>query len=215
MSASPVRTRVSPEIIVLCGLPDRPHHFRPSGLVGPVPAADDHGIWLGPRHLRLRHRDPEPALGRRPALRRRGRRPVRRLPRALRGRASLCARPRRHGLCHHARRSAYRRRRADRLRPVRLLVQPGARRLRQAPAGEVAAHGLRRRHGGGLLRPVPVPAHRQRADRCVRLASGATGLRRQRAARHAPGSRARDAADRRCRSGGAPRPSRTSRSARP
>ena len=48
-------------------------------------------------------------------------------------------------------------RRADRLRAVRLLLQRGARRLRQAPARALAADGLRGRHGRRLLRAVPFP----------------------------------------------------------
>ena len=170
----------------------------------------------------LRHRDPEPALGPRPALRGRGGRPVRRPPGALRRRAPLRARPRRDGLCDDARHAASRRRRAHRLRPLGLLVQPGARRLRQAAAGEVAAHGLRRRHGGGLLRPVPVSADRQRPDRsfgwqqalvvfAASAAPGPAAVARARDAAAAQGVRRRAGAggepvDRQALSGGFPAP---------
>ena len=52
----------------------------------------------------------------------------------------------------------------------------------------------RRRHGGRLVRPVPVRAVRRRADRQRRLAAGAAGVRRPAAADRSDGARARDAA---------------------
>ena len=79
-------------------VPDRPDHLRPARLGRPVPGPDDVGIRLGPRHLRARHRDPEPPVGRRTALRGRRRGPVRRLAGALRRRLALRGRARGHGL---------------------------------------------------------------------------------------------------------------------
>ena len=64
-------------------------------------------------------------------------------------------------------------RRADRLRPVRLLVQSGHLVVRQAAAGKLALARLRRRHGVGLVRPVPVLAARRKPDRHFRLAHDA------------------------------------------
>ena len=86
-------------------------------------------------------------------------------------------RPRRHGQCLDAGHAASRRRRADRLRPRRLLLQPRHRRLQQAPAGSLASARLRRRHRRRLLRPVPVSAVRQRPHRGVRLALDVDRLR--------------------------------------
>ena len=176
-------------------LPDRPDHLRAPGLGRAFPDSDDDGIRMGTGHVQLGHRHSEPALGCGTALRRRDGGSIRHAAGAVRRRRALRAGPRRDGLCDHARHASPGRRRAHRLRPLRLLVQSGARRVRQAPAGEVAAHGLRRRHGGGLLRPVPLPAHRQRAHRCCRLAADAPRLRGSRPARPAPLARARDAAD--------------------
>ena len=54
-----------------------------------------------------------------------------------------------------------------------LLVLGGARRFRQAPAGALAFARIRRRYGGGLVRPVSLFAARGVADGCVRLADRA------------------------------------------
>ena len=97
-------------------------------------------------------------------------------------------------LCGDAAVARSRRRRADRLRPVRLLVQSRAVGVRQAAAAGAARHRVRRRHRGGLVRPVPVRAARRRADRQFRLAAGADGLRRPDAADRAAFARAVDAA---------------------
>ena len=85
-------------------------------------------------------------------------------------------------------------RRADRLRPRRLLVPDGGRRARQARAGELALVRVRRRHRRGLVRPVPVLAARACADRRVLLADRAAGLRRHDAAGAAAVAGAGDAA---------------------
>ena len=61
-------------------------------------------------------------------------------------------------------------------------------------AGALAHAGVRRRHRGGLVRPVPVLAARRRADRLRRLAERAGHLRRPAAAHRAVVARARDAA---------------------
>ena len=80
------------------------------------------------------------------------------------------------------------------LRPVRLLVQPRHRRLRQAAAAELAFARLRRRHRRRLVRAVPVFADRRGADGQIRLADGADDLRRRDDADLAAGDRAGDAA---------------------
>ena len=85
-------------------------------------------------------------------------------------------------------------RRADRLWPRRLLVPDGDRRARQARAGELARVRVRRRHGGGLVRPVPVFAAGAFADRRVLLADRAAGLCRLHAAGAAAVAGAGDAA---------------------
>ena len=59
-----------------------------------------------------------------------------------------------------------------------LLVLGRARRVRQAAAGALALAGLRRRHGGGLVRPVSLFAARRLADGRIRLADHAADLRR-------------------------------------
>ena len=94
-----------------------------------------------------------------------------------------------------------RRRRPDRLRSVRLFVQPGAVGVQQAAAAREARHRARRRHRGRLVRAIPVRAVRRRDDRQFRLAGGADGVRAADAADRAAVAGDRDAAcdvDRTC-----------------
>ena len=121
---------------------------------------------------------------------------------AERGRGPLCARSRRHGLREHARHAPSHGRRGDRLRPCRLVLHGGDRRLRQADAAGVADVRVRRRHGRRFVRPVPVLAACGRVDRRVRLAAHAADFRRLRSAHHPAvagigGSRRGDAGRRR------------------
>ncbi len=83
-----------------------------------------------------------------------------------------------------------------RLRHRRNLVHAGTCLLRQAAAGKLAIARLRRRHRGGLVRPVPVLAARGRADSGLRLAERAVHLQRDRAAHHSALAGARRATDR-------------------
>ena len=71
----------------------------------------------------------------------------------------------------------YQRRRADRLRSLRLFVQSGAVGLQQAVAAGMARRCARRRHRGGIVRAIPVRAVRRGADRQFRLADGADRVR--------------------------------------
>ena len=70
-----------------------------------------------------------------------------------------------------------RRRRPDRLRSVRLFVQPGAVGVQQAAAAREARLCARRRHRGRLVRAIPVRAVRRGDDRQFRLGGGADGVR--------------------------------------
>ena len=97
-----------------------------------LPYAAVAGQRLGSRRFRARFGDSESVVGDRPAFRRRHRRPIRHRARAVRGRAPLCARARADGLFANARHAASVRRRADRLRAVRVLVQYRDRRVRKA-----------------------------------------------------------------------------------
>ena len=177
----------------------------------PVPHADVVRAWLGPRDLLVRDRACRTCCGAR-----RSRSPARIADRfgpvrvlcagailyahrpCLDGQRDLDADARSFG------------RRADRLRPCRLLVPDGGRRARQARAGELARLRVRRRHRGRLVRPVPVFAAGACADRSVLLADRAAGLRRHDAAGAAAVAGAGDAAGRR-RVAGAPSRSRASR----
>ena len=105
----------------------------------------------------------EPAVGPGSADRRRDRRPLRDRARHGRRRAALCRRPAHDALFDDAVVARHQRRRADRLRPVRLLVQPGAVGLQQVAAAGEARHRARRRHRRRIVRPVPVRAVRRRA----------------------------------------------------
>ncbi|KAH2820293.1 hypothetical protein KXV85_003304, partial [Aspergillus fumigatus] len=125
---------------------------------------------------------------------RRRRRPVRRLSRDGGRRAALCRRPFHDALLRNAAVARYRRRRADRLWPVRLLLQPGAVGVQQVAAGRAARHRARRRHGGRVVRPIPVRAVRRRHDRQVRLAGRTHRVCRADAADRAAGARTVDPA---------------------
>ena len=100
----------------------------------------------------------------------------------VRRRAALCRRPDHDALCRDAAVARSRRRRSDRLRPVRLFVQSGAVGVQQAAAAGAARPRARRRHRGRIVRAIPVRAVRRRDDRQFRLADGADGVRRPDAA---------------------------------
>ena len=159
----------TPLIVILCGCVISLISLRPAFGDRPVHAADQRRQWLGPRRVRARLRVAESALGRRSAVRGRDCRPLRNDPRPVRRRVALRARPRADGVFHHAAHPQHHGRRADRLRTVRLLVQSRGRGARQAGAGSHALDRVRRGHGGGLLRAVPVRAARRRTDRELRL----------------------------------------------
>ena len=74
-------------------LRDRAVELRPSLEPRLFHSADEPRICLGPRRLRPRARRSKPVVGARPAVRRRDRRPLRRLARDVRRRAALCRRP--------------------------------------------------------------------------------------------------------------------------
>ena len=176
------------------GLRHRTHCLRAALGDRPVPDADVVRAGLGPRDLLLRHRHSEPALGRGAAIRRQHRRPFRPGPRAVGRRHPLRHRSRRNGERHVDGDARSLGRRHHRLRAGRLLVPDGDRRARQARAGRLARLCLRRRHGVGLVRPVPLFAARPFADRGVFLADRADDLRRHLAAGAAAVARAGDAA---------------------
>ena len=88
----------------------------------------------------------------------------------------------------------HRRRRADRLRAVRLFVQSGAVGVQQAVAAGAAGHCAWRRNRRRIVRAIPVRAVRRGDDRQFRLAAGADGIRRSDAADRPAVARARDAA---------------------
>ena len=157
----------TPLVVVICGCADRGDQLWAALLARFLPHAAVAGQSLGPRRLCLRHRHSEFAVGHRPAVRRRHRRPLRRAQGAGRRRGLLCARPGGHGAFHHARRTDVVGRRADRVRPLRLRFHHRGRRVRQAGAAGVAVHRLRRRHGGRLVRTVSLFAARRRADGCL------------------------------------------------
>ena len=191
--------RVSPELIVLAGCLIALITFGPRASAGPVPDPDDDRIRLGPRRLRPRHRAAEPALGRRPALRGRGRRPVRRVARAVRRRAALRARPRR---------SWPMRRRPGCCISAPACSSASASRAARSTSSSAPSASSCRRNGGrmafgagtaaGSLRAVPVPADRQhphrRASAGIRRSSSSP---RRVLARAAALARARDPARRR------------------
>ena len=91
--------------------------------------------------------------------------------------AALCRRSLPDALFDHTAFARSRRRRTDRLRSVRLFVQPGAVGVQQAAAARKARPCARRRHRGRLVRTIPVRAVRRRDDRQFRLAGGADGIR--------------------------------------
>ena len=156
--------------------------------------ADEPRIRLGPRRVRPRAGAAEPVVGPGPADRGRDRRPLRRPARDDRRRAALCRRSAPDALFDDAAVARSRRRRPDRLRAVRLFVQPGAVGVQQAAAAGEARPCARRRHRGRLVRAIPVRAVRRRDDRQFRLAGGADGVRLPDAADRAAVAGARDAA---------------------
>ncbi len=97
-------------------------------------AADGPRIRLGPRRVRPCHRVAEPAVGPRPADRRRHCRPLRAAARDVRRRLAVRCRPAADALLDHVLVARHQRRRADRFRPVGLVVQSGAGRVQQAVA---------------------------------------------------------------------------------
>ena len=97
-------------------------------------------------------------------------------------------------LFHDAVVARSRRRRPDRLRAIRLFVQPRVVGVQQAAAAREARHGARRRHCGRLVRAIPVRAVRRGDDRQFRLAAGADGVRVADAADRPAVARDRDAA---------------------
>ncbi len=106
----------------------------------------------------------------------RDRRSLRHLARDVRRRAALCSRLADDALRHDAAVARARRGRTDRLRPVRLLVQPRAVGFLKAVAPGEARPGARRGHGGRLVRPVHLRADRRRAARHDRLARHVDGV---------------------------------------
>ena len=145
-----------------------PRLFRP---------ADEPRVRLGTRRLRPRAGAAEPVVGPGPADRGRHRRSLRHPARDDRRRAALCRRPAADALFDDAAVARSRRRRPDRLRSIRLFVQPGAVGVQQAAAAREARLCARRRHRGRLVRAIPVRAVRRRDDRQFRLAGGADGVR--------------------------------------
>ena len=169
------------------GRPDLrlPHlHDRLRAALDPrlLPHADVPRPGLGARGVRALGRDPDAALRRRPAVFGRHRRPLRHRARDHCRDAALCRRHLHDGARLDAGNAVPLERRADRLRPVRLLVQSGDLVVRQAAAGKLAFARLRRRHRLGLVRPVPVLSARRGPDRYSGLADHARGLRRPPAA---------------------------------
>ena len=132
----------TPIVILLCGCLIGMLGFGARSGSGLLPDADVAGERLGPRRVLARAGDPDAAVGRGAAVRRRDRRSLRSGARAERGRGPLCARSRRHGLCEHARHAASHRRRDHRLRARGLVVHDRDRRVRQADAA-VVAHASR------------------------------------------------------------------------
>ncbi len=149
-------------------LPDRHAHIRAALVLRVFPDADVERAWLGPRCLRARLRDSEFAVGHRSAVRGRRRRQVRHRARALHRHRALCGGPRLDDRFDDARHARYHRRRADRFRAFRLLVQYRALRFRKNHEAGVARPRARPRHRRRLVRPVSVRAVRRGADRQLR-----------------------------------------------
>ena len=167
------------------GLPDRGRDLRDAREPRAVHGSAVGRARLGSRDVRVRDRDPEPAVGHRPAVRRRDRRPLWQRPRAGRRRHALRGRRRADGLEHERRRADAERWRAARPRPLRRLVPGRHRRLLPARAARPALVGDRAGDRGGLARPVPVRAARPGVPVGVRgghRARAAVGLRGARAA---------------------------------
>ncbi len=152
-------------------LPDRDDQLWAALRAWSVPRPAVAGEWMGPRRVFAGGRDSEPPVGRRSAVRRRSGRPIRGGAGDLHRCGPLRARPRPDGVFDQSEHASTFRRRADRIRPFRLLVQPRHRRAWPAGAGKLAIAGLRRGNGSRLVRTVLVLAARPRAQRCLRLAA--------------------------------------------
>ena len=146
-SAKPaVATWRTPAVIVLCGCLIALLTFGPRSAVGQFLTPAVVRQRLGPRRVLVRVRHPESAVGRRPAVRRRDRRPLRHRAGAVRRRHPVWARPRHHGLRDRPADARSLGRRPDRLRARRLLVQSGA---LGASASWCRRSGARCRFGAG------------------------------------------------------------------
>src|ERR687893_676781 len=110
-------------------LPDRHRHVRDADELRAVHRAAVGAARLGPRGVRARDRGAEPAVGRRPAVRGRDRRPLRRRACARGGRGGVRARHRADGRQQQPGDARADRRRAGRARPLRRLVHDRDRRL--------------------------------------------------------------------------------------
>ncbi len=140
-------------------LPDRDARLRPAFDARLLPDADVDRQRLGPRRVRARDCDPDAALGRGAAVRRR------RSPTAS-VRCSCCA----SAPCStpsgfawmtyatHAGRDVSLRRRDDRLRACRFVLHRRDRSVRQAAAAGMAIVFVRGRHRGEFVRAIPVLA---------------------------------------------------------
>src|SRR5918998_913592 len=110
-------------------LPDRHRHVRDADELRAVHRAAVGAARLGPRGVRARDRGAEPAVGRRPAVRGRDRRPLRRRACARGGRGGVRARHRADGRQQQPGDARADRRCAGRARPLRRLVHDRDRRL--------------------------------------------------------------------------------------
>ena len=180
MSALQRRSRVRPHVLQLADaarhhrlrLRDRACSLSGRARRSAFSSPDEPRVWLGPRRVRSRLRGPEPAVGYRPADRRRDRRPVR-TSRDVRRRVLYAA-----GLLMMRYATT----------PMSLDLTAGVligfglsgcsfnlvlSALSASCCRRSGAACVRRRHRGRLVRPIPVRAVRRRADRQFRLADGA------------------------------------------
>jgi hypothetical protein len=148
----------------LCRLCDCIAGVRSSLVHGLLPAAVESSQRLGPRCLRAGFCDPEFAVGRGPALRGRGRRPLRRARRDLRRHDPVRDRPPDNEFCAFAAHARSDGRCVDRLRPVGMFLQSRGRGARQTRSRPFALVRIRRRNGGRLVRAIPVRAIRRGAS---------------------------------------------------
>ena len=186
----------TPLVIVICGCLIALISFGPRSTFGFFLTPMSQRQRLGPRRLRARDGDPEAALGRGAAVRRRARRPLRHGAGA-RAAARCSMRPASvwMALCDDAARAAPVGRRADRLRPRRLLVHARARRLRQAAAAGMALAS----RSASARRPARSGSSCSRRSPSALIdkfgwQTDAADLRRRAAADAAAGARARGAA---------------------